>query len=155
MQNLTDDAGVAHAIVAADLAAVRTLRELLLEERAALTRREPEVLNAVVQRKLACLAELQQSEDARKRLLARHRGSDWAALLGKLDPALAAPWEALRADLRQVAELNRVNERIVARTRRGTERLLSMLRGQFDPVGVYDRSGHTRAYGDNRPITSA
>jgi len=155
MQTLTDDAGVAHAIVAADLAAVRTLRELLLEERAALTRREPDALNAVVQRKLACLAELQQNEDARKRLLARHRGSDWAALLGTLDPALAAPWEALRADLRQVAELNRVNERIVARTRRGTERLLSMLRGQFDPVGVYDRSGHTRAYGDNRPITSA
>ena len=35
MQTITDDAGVAHAIVAADLAAVRTLRELLLEERAA------------------------------------------------------------------------------------------------------------------------
>ncbi len=155
MQTYTEDAGVAHAIVASDLAAVRTLRELLLEERAALTRREPEVLNAVVQRKLQCLAQLQQSEDARTRLLARHRGSDWAALLGALDPALAAPWEELRADLQQVAELNRVNERIVARTRRSTERLLSMLRGQFDPVGVYDRRGQTHAYGDNRPITSA
>ena len=44
MQTMTDDAGVAHAIVAADLAAVRTLRALLLEERAALTRREPEAL---------------------------------------------------------------------------------------------------------------
>ena len=92
---------------------------------------------------------------ARKRLLERHRGSDWAALLGALDPALASPWEELRADLQQVAELNRVNERIVARTRHSTERLLSMLRGQFDPVGVYDRSGQRRACGDNRPITSA
>lgn len=155
MQTITDDASVAHAIVSADLAAVRTLRELLLEERAALTRREPAALNAVVQRKLACLGELQQSEDARKRLLARHRGSDWAALLDTLDPALAAPWEALRADLQQVAELNRVNERIVARTRHSTERLLSMLRGQLDPVGVYDRSGQARAYGDVRPIASA
>jgi flagellar biosynthesis/type III secretory pathway chaperone len=155
MQTYTDDAGVAHAIVTADLAAVRQLRALLLEERAALTRREPDVLNAVVQRKLQCLAQLQQSEDARTRLLARHRGSDWAALLGALDPALAAPWEELRAALQQVAELNRVNERIVARTRRSTERLLSMLRGQFDPVGVYDRSGQARAYSDNRPITSA
>lgn len=155
MQTMTDDAGVAHAIVAADLAAVRALRELLLEERAALTRREPEALNAVVQRKLECLARLQQSEEARKRLLARHRGSDWAALLGALDPALASPWEELRADLQQVAELNRVNERLVARTRHSTERLLSMLRGQFDPVGVYDRSGQRRACGDNRPITSA
>jgi len=155
MQTITDDASVAHAIVSADLAAVRTLRELLLEEREALTRREPATLNAVVQRKLECLAALQQGEDARKRLLARHRGSDWAALLDTLDPGLAAPWSQLRSDLRQLAELNRVNERIVARTRHSTERLLSMLRGQFDPVGVYDRSGQTRAYGDVSPIASA
>ena len=155
MQTITDDASVAHAIVSADLAAVRTLRELLLEERAALTRREPAALNAVVQRKLECLATLQQSEDARKRLLARHRGSDWAALPERLDPGLAAPWAQLRSDLRQLAELNRVNERIVARTRRSSERLLALLRGRLDPVGLYDRAGQTHSYGDNRAITRA
>lgn len=155
MHTRTDDAAVARAIVAADLEAIRAMRELLLQERGALVRRDPEELNRVVQSKMDCLQQLQRNEQERKRVLARHRASDWTALLVALDPALAEPWETLRCSLAEVRELTGVNERIVARTRHSAERLLALLRGQFDPVGVYDRTGKTHSYGDNRAVTRA
>jgi flagellar biosynthesis/type III secretory pathway chaperone len=155
MQSRTDDADVARAIVAADIEAIRALRGLLMEEREALDRREPETLNGVVQRKLDCLQRLQRNEQERARMLARHRGAEWHALLLALDPALAGSWEALRTGLAEVAELTRVNERIVARTRRSSERLLALLRGQGQPVGVYDRAGQAHSHDDKRAITSA
>jgi len=155
MNARTDDAGVARTIVAADIEALRTLRELLQQERDALVRRDAAELNRVVQSKQDCLQRLHRNEQERNRLLARHRRSDWTALLLALDPALAQPWEVLRASLAEVRELTTVNERIVARTRRSSERLLALLRGRLDPVGLYDRAGQTHSYGDNRAITRA
>jgi flagellar biosynthesis/type III secretory pathway chaperone len=142
-------------IVDADIRGVTKLHELLLVERGALVTRDAGRLEIAVQEKLHCLRALDANELQRRELLALQRTGDWQQLVQSMDPELAKQWSTLLERLREVAELSEANERIVNRTRRGASRLLALLRGQIDPVGVYDRSGRTLAYGDNRPITSA
>lgn len=140
---VANDAGAARAILDSDLESVRDLRALLLEERAALTARDPGALDRVVQLKLDRLQRMQCNELARQRLLGRCRHTEWTTLLGTLDPALDATWQALRTLLEEVADLGRTNERIVARMQRGSSRLLALLRGQDGMSGIYDSKGQT------------
>lgn len=156
MQAHSDTARNARAILDLDTDAIGRLRELLLEERAALGARDHERLSGAVQHKIECLRLLERNEQARRQLL-RHCGStDWSRLLVSLDPQLGDGWQLLCERLREVEELTAVNEKIINRTRHSTLRLLTILRGRVDdPDGVYDRSGRTTGYGDNRAITSA
>lgn len=146
----------ARALLARDIESVARLHSLLLEERAAVTGRELGALASVVQAKVECLRALEAQEQERLQLMRANRASDWGGLLASLDPALAADWKAFHGRLREVAEITETNEKIVNRTRRSTQKLLALLRGQGgEPVGVYDRSGRTHPWGDNRAITSA
>jgi flagellar biosynthesis/type III secretory pathway chaperone len=152
-----DNLRSARAILEVDQQTVARLGELLLDERAALTERDAERLGGVVQHKLECLKLLERNEVERRALLRRCATADWSRLLVSLDPSLGDSWAQLRTRLREIAELTEVNEKIVNRTRYSTARLLALLRGNItEPVaGVYDRSGRTSGYGDNRAITSA
>lgn len=149
------DAGAVRAILDTDIDTVHGLRALLLDERAALAGREPAVLDQVVQRKLECLQRMQRNDQARQRLLVRHRGADWTTLLRALDPVLGDSWQALRPLLDEVAELGRTNERIAARMQRSSARMLALLRGQTASGGVYDRRGQTHPCADTRAVTRA
>lgn len=140
------DSRAVRAIFDTDIDTVHALHALLIEERAALTAREPETLDRVVQRKLECLQRMQHNDQARQQLLARHRGSDWATLLHTLDPQLDDSWQSLRTQLDEVADLGRTNERIIARMQHGTSHLLALLRGQDTTTSVYDRKGQTHPY---------
>lgn len=159
MDNHARAAADARSILERDTRATIQLLELLGEERNALQQRDAEHLNSIVTKKLACLAQLEQHDGERKQLLARTRCEDWPSLISQLDPegliGLSPLWQELVVRLREIAELLEINARIVNRARRSTERLLALLRGQTDPIGVYDRRGKTQAYGDNRAITSA
>ncbi len=145
----------ARAIIESDRHGVEQLRELLLEERAALSARDAAQLEITVQQKLLCLQALDANEAQFRQLLARQHANDWPELLRGMDAALAKDCGMLLERLHEVAQLGEINERIVNRSSRTTSRMLALLRGQIAPVGVYDRSGRTHACGDNRPITSA
>jgi len=157
MRQHAETARSARAILDLDTRTVGRLRELLLEERDALSTRDAERLGGAVQSKLECLKQLERNEADRRALLQRAgAGTDWSRLLGSLDPELGEGWASLRNSLREVAELTEVNEKIVNRSRHSTARLLAILRGRGDDANaVYDRSGRTQGHGDNRPITSA
>jgi flagellar biosynthesis/type III secretory pathway chaperone len=156
MQAHGDPALTAQTILELDTQAIGRLRDLLLEERAALGTRDAGRLDGTVQNKIECLRQLERNEQERRQLLHRCGTADWSGLLSSLDPTLGAGWERLRGRLREVAELTEINEKIVNRTRYSTTRLLALLRGRIEePDGVYDRSGRTAGYGDNRPIASA
>jgi flagellar biosynthesis/type III secretory pathway chaperone len=156
MHDSSENARSARAILELDNEQVVRLRELLIEERDALGAHDAERLGGAVQNKLECLRALERNEQERRALLRRCGTPDWNRLLVSLDPTLGDGWESLRSRLREVAELTEVNEKIVNRSRHSTARLLAILRGNIDqPSGVYDRSGRTSPYGDNRPITSA
>jgi flagellar biosynthesis/type III secretory pathway chaperone len=156
MTAIVDAAARARALLDLDHQFIDRLRELLLAERAAIEDRDARRLAETVQHTQDCVRQLERNEQERKLLLGRSGAGDWPALLRSLDPTLEGAWQALQARLREVAEITEVNARIVNRARRSTSRLLSLLRGQgTEPAGVYDRSGRTRAHGDNRAITSA
>jgi flagellar biosynthesis/type III secretory pathway chaperone len=156
MHASNDTARSARAILDLDTRAIGHLRELLLEEQAALGARDADRLGSAVQRKLECLMQLERNAQERRELLRRSGSGDWNRLIATLSPELREAWEQLRVQLRDVADLTEVNEKIVNRTRHSTTRLLALLRGRTEePDGVYDRSGRTSGYGDNRAITSA
>lgn len=156
MQSGNEAARSARTILELDTRAVDRLRELLLEEQVALGARDHLRLDGAVQHKLECLRQLERNEQERRQLLARSGSSDWGDLLAAIDPALRDGWARLRGSLREVADLTAVNEKIISRTRYSTTRLLGLLRGQIEEAdGVYDRSGRTSGYGDNRAITRA
>lgn len=150
---------MARAILDTDLRATDTLLQLLREERTALQGRDSAAIQAVAERKLGCLRELESNDLRRRQLLRAQRCRDFHDLVTRVDAAgtagMARDWDELRARLREIAELVEINARIVARARFSTERLLALLRGQTDPVGVYDRSGRARGYSDNRPVIQA
>jgi flagella synthesis protein FlgN len=159
MQTNQDPALRARALLDIDIQASARLVELLEAERLALQQRDIARLNETVERKLEWLRALEGCERQRQQLLRAAGSEDWPELLGRLDPGgerrLLEDWGKLLGQLRDCRDLTEINDRIVRRSRRSLDHLLSLLRGQIDPVGVYDRSGKTQAYTDNRPITSA
>lgn len=153
----TDHAGAARAILDTDIETLQALRVLLLEERTALTARDPADLDHVVQHKSECLQRMQQNDVARRHLLTRLGSSSWVALLAQLDPTLGTAWESLQPLLDEVAELGRTNERIVSRMQRSSARLLALLRGQPEKSAdaLYDRSGQAHGRNDQHLMTRA
>jgi flagellar biosynthesis/type III secretory pathway chaperone len=147
------------AILDRDAVAIDTLNSLLLNEREALKKRDATAINELVTRKLDCLKAMELIDRERKLCVRRARAKDWPSLIAALDPdhktGIADRWSELVVRLREAAELTEINARIVSRTRHSTERMLAILRGQTEPVGVYDKLGKTHAYGDVRPIVSA
>lgn len=151
-----DFADRARSIVSRDSDSLDILWALLEEEQRVLATRDIDAINLVVQKKLECLKALEAQERERRELTVLSRLKDWNTLLEKIDPALLAQWKSLFKRLREIADATATNEKIVSRARQGTQRILSILRGQSqEPGGVYDRSGRTRNYGDARAITQA
>lgn len=149
-------ASQASALLSHEGHCIQQLRELLLEERAAIGARDAARLQEAVRLKLECLRQLEQHEITRRRLVAGSRLGSWQRLLASLDPAIAASWQALRESLQELRILTEVNERIVNRSRHSTRRLLELMRGQSaEAGGVYDRSGRALPCNDARAVTTA
>jgi flagellar biosynthesis/type III secretory pathway chaperone len=149
-------AGQASALLSHETQCVEQLRELLLEERAAIGARDAGRLQEAVRLKLACLRQLEQHENTRRRLVVASRLGTWQRLLAALEPEVAANWQSLRESLQGLRELTEVNERIVNRSRHSTRRLLELMRGQnAEGGGVYDRSGRALPCNDARAAITA
>ncbi|MFM7272234.1 MAG: flagella synthesis protein FlgN [Gammaproteobacteria bacterium] len=149
-------ASQASALLSHESQCVEQLRELLLEERAAIGARDADRLQEAVRLKLECLRRLEQHEHMRRRLVAGSRLGSWQRLLASLDPGISESWQALRESLRVLRDLTEVNERIVNRSRQSTRRLLELMRGQSaEGGGVYDRSGRALPCNDARAVTTA
>lgn len=149
-------AGQASTLLSHESQCIRQLRELLIEERAAIGARDPTRLQEAVRLKLECLRQLEQLENTRRRLVIGSRLGSWQRLLASLEPGIAASWQALRESLQELRVLTEVNERIVNRSRHSTRRLLELLRGQnAEASGVYDRSGRALPCNDARAVTTA
>jgi len=153
--NIDGSATLLRGVVSGDAALTATLKELLEQSRDALARQDVASLEGLARQQTECLKQIERNDLQRKDLLARAGHDNWPELLRSMDPTLMPLWQTTRDTLLEVSELVQINERVVSRSRRTSSRLLALLRGQIDSVGVYNRAGVTRDYGNTRPIASA
>ncbi|MCB1784902.1 MAG: flagellar protein FlgN [Chromatiaceae bacterium] len=127
--------GAFSATVQASLHGLQTLQQLLSREQAALTGRDPELLQQIVTEKLAVLKELASSVQARDRLQkaagfeqSLEGGSTLVDRLGL--PDLQRAWNQLTELAQTVADLNLRNGQLAAQGQRATRAALGILTGR-------------------------
>lgn len=137
------------ATVQASLHGLQSLQSLLQHEQAALTGKDPEVLQQIVQKKVDLLKQLEPSVKARDRLQRA------AGLTAGLDggsrivetlahDALRDEWAAMVQAARTVADLNDRNAQLVQQGQRATRAALGILTGrqtQDDTYSTLRRKG--------------
>lgn len=133
---------------------LRTLENLLDEELNALTQRDIQRLQQLVEQKTDALSALEDNNQVRNQLfIAAGITPNKQGLESFLSylPAPAAEqfkqhWITLENSLRAVNEKNKRNELIIGRNSRNLEQLLSILRGQNQKNVLYDQSGEKGNY---------
>ncbi len=123
------------ATVQASLHGLQSLEPLLQQEQAALTGKDPDRLEQLVQQKLALLRQLEPSVQARDRLQRAagltpglDGGARFVESLG--EESLAAEWAEMNRLARSVADLNDDNSRLVMQGQRATRTALGILTGR-------------------------
>lgn len=137
--------------IESDIDACNRLLKLLGDEREALTQRDTEQLETIIQEKTSNLEHLEGSANARAQWLRQgptsydDLESAWQALLAEVAPDLETQWSELRDLLKQCQAENEVNGKILARNQHVFKRLLGILRGQSDNGDLYTPKGGQRS----------
>ena len=130
------------ATVQASLHGLQSIEPVLQREKTALTGKDPEVLERLVEEKLALLKQLQHSVEARDRLQKTAglptgpEGGDKLVTALK-QPELTKDWEALNTLARSVAKLNDRNAQLAAQSQRATRTALGILTGRPEKQDTY------------------
>ncbi len=130
------------ATVQASLHGLQSIEPVLLKEQAALSGRDAEALEQVVAEKLALLKQLQNSVQARDRLLQSagfsggNDGGDKLVAALKIE-TLSEDWAALNALAHTVTELNDRNGQLAAQGQRATRTAIGILTGREESNDTY------------------
>ncbi|WP_018871228.1 flagella synthesis protein FlgN [Thioalkalivibrio sp. ALgr3] len=127
------------------------LEDILLEETRAIESREPDRLQAAVQRKQELLRAL-ETETRKQQQWIEARGAEFtpegvARLFARLEGGehLNDRWQALRATIERCNELNQGNARLIERNQRRVQMSMQILRGEDSgPATTYDPYGKAR-----------
>ena len=140
------------ATVQASLHGLRSIEPILQREQTALTGKDPEVLEQLVQQKLALLKQVRHSVEARDRLqktaglpAGPEGGEKLVAALKQAD--LTRDWEVLTELARKVATLNDRNGQLAAQSQRATRAALGVLTGRPDEQDTYSTLGRGKRAG--------
>ncbi len=127
------------------------LEDILLEETRAIESREPERLQAAVQRKQELLHALETETRRQQEWIEGHDAAftpeGVARLFARLEGGehLNDRWQALRATVERCNQLNQGNARLIERNQRRVQVSMQILRGEdTGPATTYDPYGRTR-----------
>ncbi len=127
------------------------LEDILLEETRAIESREPERLQAAVQRKQELLHALETETRRQQEWIVGHDAAftpeGVARLFARLEGGehLNDRWQALRATVERCNQLNQGNARLIERNQRRVQVSMQILRGEdTGPATTYDPYGRTR-----------
>lgn len=127
------------------------LEDILLEETRAIESREPERLQAAVQRKQDLLRALEAETRRQQEWIEGHDAAftpeGVARLFARLEGGehLNDRWQALRATIERCNQLNQGNARLIERNQRRVQVSMQILRGEdTGPATTYDPYGRTR-----------
>ncbi len=133
------------------------------QERAAIESHSVEQLQDTVKEKQALLVQIAGNIDARNQLLnAQGHNADeqgfnaWlAGLPAEESRAIENAWAKLAAQLQESAELNARNEKIVRRSQKNMEQLLSILQGHTARTTLYNQTGSSGNYSAQNTLGKA
>lgn len=136
-------------MIAQDMASTEQLKNLLLQERELLEKREHDNLPSIIDQKDQLLDALAQNARQRQQLLQnlglKTNAQSWEDLL--LAHTALAPlresWKALTDAFSECQRLNDVNGKMIARSKQTLGNLLNILRGQVAAPQLYTQSGAT------------
>lgn len=136
------------------------LIELLGREQEALKQRNSQQLESLITEKNALLAALANSANQRRTwLTSQGKPADeahWEELIQAMGgQKLDDLWQALQEKLQQCHHLNEVNGKMIARGQQTINRLLDILRGQFDAPKLYNQSGNTQTHKSRGGVVKA
>ncbi len=136
-------------MIAQDMASTEQLKNLLLQERELLEKREHDNLPSIIDQKDQLLDALAQNARQRQQLLQnlglKTNAQSWEDLLSAhtaLAP-LRESWKALTDAFSECQRLNDVNGKMIARSKQTLGNLLNILRGQVAAPQLYTQSGAT------------
>ena len=115
------------------------LEQALADERAALSQRQPEPLEAVLARKERLLEEVQAAVG---------RAQPERMSRTDLPPDEQTDWQAIRETLARCEQANQTNGAAVALGKQVVDRLFSLLTGRTGATNVYDAKGRLHIAGD-------
>ncbi len=149
-----------------EISQVGALHDLLMAETVALQNTDPTALVQIIKNKAIPLAALETSQRLRNGLLAERQQPQneaaWHELIATLDANTevdSQPLTPLRDSLLQTLalcrEVNRVNEKVVARSQHSVQHLLDIMRGNIPNNLLYSATGNTVTLSDAKPITAA
>lgn len=133
-----------------DIQACNTLLTLLEQEQEALASRDPEILAAVVEQKIAPLTHLENSAKQRGQWSTIGEGDkaneSWNSMLAELaQDKIKKDWETLKELTQKCKQLNEVNGKILGRQQQVYGRLIELLRGQTQAPTLYTAMGTATA----------
>jgi len=135
-----------------DIQACETLLQLLEQERTALSERDLESMEAIIEKKATCLSLLEQSAKNRTAWSQQFVTSDaqdqqavseaWQTLLQQTNQQqLVDQWQQLKTLQSACKKANEVNGKILARNQKTFGRLLEIVRGQTASPSLYSTAG--------------
>jgi flagella synthesis protein FlgN len=136
-------------MIAQDMTSTEQLKNLLIQERELLEKREHDNLPSIIDQKDQLLDALAQNARQRQQLLQnlglKATAQSWEDLLlahTALVP-LRESWKALTDAFSECQRLNDVNGKMIARSKQTLGNLLNILRGQVAAPQLYTQSGAT------------
>ncbi|BFM16602.1 hypothetical protein R50073_27850 [Maricurvus nonylphenolicus] len=136
------------------------LIELLQQESEALKQRQTQTLEGLIPVKNSLLGALANSANQRRSWLqAQGKPTDeshWLQLLQEMGgQKLLDQWQIFNDKLSNSQHLNEVNGKMIARGQQTINRLLDILRGQFDAPKLYNQSGTTQVHKSSKGMVKA
>lgn len=129
--------------IARDIESCETLLQLLHAERDALSERQLDLLEDILQNKAEHLQSLENSALQRAQWLGGNNAGTapleqrWAKLLASQAPHLQPQWKRLRELLQTCQAENEVNGKMLGRSQQTLNRVLGLMRGQNDAPKLY------------------
>lgn len=131
-----------------DLGCCDALLKVLAEEEDALTKRDSDTVEKLLDQKVPLLEKLENSMNIRKKWVetGQFDGSkeSWDLLINKLDQRdLKEKWQTLQMRYQQVREQNEINGRLLSRHQKTVSRVLDLMRGKNLTPNLYNASGQS------------
>jgi len=144
-----------------DTNSCQALLKLLSDEREALSARDHDQLDQIIQAKALHLQHLENSANTRTQwALALKQGQKdpteaWSQIMLDQPEEVATLWLQLKELLKTCRRENEVNGKILARNEKVFSRLVSILRGQQQAQSLYNSRGGNQAQGSGHHLGEA
>jgi len=118
------------------------LQKLLQQETDVLSHRNYNELPTITEQKMRLVEQLEYRTNQRQQIVApdEKTANAWRSLVSE-DALLNDSWQQLQQELDLCKKVNRINELVVNRSLKATQRVLSILRGGSIEQNLYSKAG--------------